>query len=130
MNKITKLLALSFLIIALVATTGCIDQEQKTPIYPDSQEIDIPNKVSEKLDDEILPNSTLTAYKTQSEPEEVRQWYNDELSQNDWNQQFEKFNATVWRKGTSFLAITVFDQQKSNQLFEMNQTTFLVVDAT
>lgn len=130
MNKITKLLGLSFLIIALVASAGCLEQEQEVQLYPDSEEIEIPSNVSEKLDDEILPNSTLTAYKTQSEPEEVREWYNDELSQNGWDQQFEKFNATVWRKGTSFIAISVFDQQKSNQLFEMNQTTFIVVDAT
>lgn len=129
--KKKNLILMIILLAATLAITGCITQKNKElPKYPDSERIEIPSQVAERLKTELLANSTVEAYSTNASVEEVNNWYDDSMTNQGWNKVNSQFNATIYKKSDSFVVISIMNQQKALETFEVNKTVIVVVNAT
>ncbi len=127
MEKPLKIVFLSTLILAVALAPGCIGEVEEGPIYPDAEEIEMPSEVSEEILEEIEWDGLVNAYKTTDSPEEVMDWYEVEMENQQWSELHEDFGIAFWEKDNNIFGVQTIEPEEAEQEFDVNKTVIITI---
>ncbi len=103
-------------------------------IYPDSEPIEIPSNVEERMQNNIPWESTFEAYTTQDSRSDVEDWYTNKMDEEGWTLTFEDddYNTIFWTADdeTKAFGIVLVEEDVAADEFEVNEenTVFILVE--
>ena len=125
------------LIVIILLSAGCIEFNngiEEDFIYPDSEPIEIPSNVEERMQNNIPWESTFEAYTTQDSRSDVEDWYTNKMDEEGWTLTFEDddYNTIFWTADdeTKAFGIVLVEEDVAADEFEVNEenTVFILVE--
>ncbi|WGI18000.1 hypothetical protein [Methanonatronarchaeum sp. AMET-Sl] len=127
MKKTYKIVILTALILLLAFAPGCLGEAQETPTYPDAEKIDIPKDLSQDIFDEIGFEGIINAYKTTDTPDEIMDWYEEEMDNQEWTDIFSKAGIPFWEKENTLHGIQILEPDEAQEEFDVNKTVIITI---